>query len=182
MLNAPRRVVGWCCLLPLLLVSCAGPALRDGPSEEAEERRIVGLETALVALGAGVDRAEARSLAVAAHTASRRLAAAYRVAPPARWHNLLVQVGARERGLCYHWTEDLLRHLKALGLRTLELHWGVAHRGSDLREHNSVVVTAAGGPFAEGLVLDPWREAGRLVWVRVREDRYPWEPLPPEAW
>jgi len=181
MLNPPRRPIGWLCLLPLL-IPCAGPALRGRAGEEAEERRIAGLEAALVALGEGVDRAEARALALTAHAVSRRLAADYRVAPPARWHNLLVQVGARERGLCYHWTEDLLRHLQPLGLRTLELHWGVAHRGSDLREHNSVVVTAAGGAFAEGLVLDPWREAGRLVWVRVREDRYPWEPLPPEAW
>ncbi len=181
MLNAARRGIAWLCLLPLLL-SCAAPALRGGAGQEDEARRAAELEAALLALGEGVDRAEARALAVAAHDASRRLAAAYRVAPPARWHNLLVQLGARERGLCYHWAEDLLRHLKPLGLRTLELHWGVAHRGSDLREHNSVVVTAAGRPFAEGLVLDPWREAGRLVWVRVREDRYPWEPLPPEAW
>ncbi|MEJ5357615.1 MAG: hypothetical protein WHT06_02975 [Desulfobacterales bacterium] len=162
--------------------ACTGATWKGDGRGDSEEARVAELASALRALGPGVDREEAGRAARAAIAASRRLAAAYRVSPPARWHNLLVQLGARERGLCYHWTEDLMQEMQALGLRTLEMHWGVAHRGSDLREHNSVVVTAAGRPFAEGLVLDPWRESGRLVWVRVREDRYPWEPLPREQW
>lgn len=162
--------------------ACSGAALRGEGGGESEEGRAAELASALLALGPGVDREEAERAAWVAIATSRRLAAAYRVTPPARWHNLLVQLGARERGLCYHWAGDLLQEIQALGLRTLEVHWGVAHRGSDLREHNSVVVTAAGRPFAEGLVLDPWRGSGRLVWIRVREDRYPWEPLPREEW
>ncbi len=165
-----------------LFWACAGAPWKGESEREWEEGRIAELQAALLALGPEVDREEAGRTARTAIATSRRLAAAYRVTPPARWHNLLVRLGARERGLCYHWAEDLLQEIQALELRTLEVHWGVAHRGSDLREHNSVVVTAVDRPFAEGLVLDPWRESGRLVWVRVREDRYPWEPLPREAW
>jgi hypothetical protein len=75
-----------------------------------------------------------------------------------------------------------MRRLQALGLRTFELHWGVAHKGSELREHNSVVITALRQPFEEGLVLDPWRNSGDLYWAVVATDSYPWVPLPREEW
>jgi hypothetical protein len=44
-----------------------------------------------------------------------------------------------------------------------------------MHEHNSVVVTAKGQPFQQGLVLDAWRHSGRLHWTPVIADRYPWE-------
>jgi len=94
---------------------------------------------------------------------------------PAVLHNLLVNTGLRERGLCWHWTQDLLAHLRSLPLPHYQLHWGIAHRGELFREHNSVVVTARGADFATGLVLDPWREAGELLWVAVADDSYAWE-------
>jgi hypothetical protein len=91
-------------------------------------------------------------------------------------------MGLRDRGLCYHWTEDLMFQLKALQLERYQLRWGVAHRGSNLREHNTVVITANGQPFENGLVLDPWRHSGNLYWVIVKNDSYPWKELPKEAW
>ena len=74
MLSRARRRIGWLWLLPLVL-SCAGPALRGEPAQESEERRIAGLEAALLALGEGVAREEAHAVASAAHAAARRLAA-----------------------------------------------------------------------------------------------------------
>jgi hypothetical protein len=41
--------------------------------------------------------------------------------------------------------------------------------------HSTVVVTARNQPFEKGLVLDPWRNSGRLYWIPVKADRYPWE-------
>ncbi len=162
----------------LLLIGCAGA----GPARREAGPPAAALEAALAALGPGVDRVEAGRIARTAHAAARELAARYRIVPPAVFHNLLIQAGLRERGLCYHWTEDLMRALQALDLKTFELYWGVAHRGSDLREHNSVVVAAAGRGFAHGLVLDPWRAAGELVWAPVGADDYPWEELPRADW
>jgi hypothetical protein len=37
------------------------------------------------------------------------------------------------------------------------------------------VVTAKGKDFFEGIVLDPWRDSGRLYWISVKEDKYHWE-------
>ncbi|HOC52079.1 MAG TPA: hypothetical protein PKI07_13410, partial [Verrucomicrobiota bacterium] len=42
------------------------------------------------------------------------------------------------------------------------------------REHSSVVLTAPGQPFEQGIVLDAWRRSGRLYWSGVKEDKYPW--------
>jgi hypothetical protein len=75
-----------------------------------------------------------------------------------------------------------MRRLQALDLKTYQLHWGVAYKGSDLREHNSVVITVLKQPFEEGLVLDPWRNSGNLYWAAVSRDNYPWVPLPPDEW
>jgi hypothetical protein len=169
-------------LVVFLLSGCAGPhsSLPKGDAQIAS--KVSDLQSHLRALGGHSDPAEARSVAEAAVTYSLRLAEEYRAAPPAWWHNLLIQMGFRDRGLCFQWTEDLMKRLQGLNLKTYELHWGVAHKGSDLREHNSVVITALRQPFEEGLVLDPWRNSGDLYWAAVSRDSYPWKPLPPDEW
>jgi len=141
------------------------------------QERVVSLEQALTALSPDVDKREAELLAETAISYSLELAGEYRMLRPPTLHNLLVNLGFRERGLCIHWTEDLLKRLRGLGLNSLELHWGLANNNGLLRlEHSSVIVTALGQGFEEGLVLDPWRHSGELYWILVREDSYPWKP------
>ena len=101
----------------------------------------------------------------------------YRVQPPALWHNFLVNVGIRERGLCCHWTQDLLREIETLQLVKYHAGWGVSRYGT-WREHNSVVITATGESFETGIVIDPWRYAGTLFWAPVAADTYQWQPHP----
>ena len=140
------------------------------------------LQGELAALDREVDPVEARRVAETAIAYSIYLANEYEVVRPAVFHNILIRLGLKNRGLCYHWTEDLIRRLQTLDLKTYHLHWGVAHQGSDLREHNSVVITAKGQAFDNGIVLDPWRNSGDLYWARIKTDRYPWRELPPEQW
>ncbi|MEJ2731704.1 MAG: hypothetical protein P8185_24870 [Deltaproteobacteria bacterium] len=161
----------------------SNPRGPGNPSDlQAYREKIKRLEHELIGLSAAVDKAEARLLAETAVRESAVLAEEYQLVRPAVAHNLLVVLGVRDRGLCYHWTQDLMKRLQALGLKSLELQWGVAYRGSDLREHNSVVVTANGQTFFGGIVLDPWRNSGNLYWARVSKDNYPWEVLPPAEW
>ena len=140
------------------------------------------LENDLAALNHNADGAEARQVAETALKTSAYLTEEYRLVRPPILHNLFVQMGLRNRGLCYHWTEDLMSHLNTLQLKRYQLRWGVAHRGSDLREHNTVVITANGQPFENGLILDPWRHSGKLYWVIVKNDSYPWKELPRGEW
>jgi hypothetical protein len=189
------RSLKYICLVGLLLsiINCAGSnRASTGPnhSNYADEPysvvldwdRVTALEHDLTALNHNSDGAEARRVAETALHAAAILAREYRLVRPPILHNLFIQMGLRDRGLCYHWTEDLMSRLNTLQLKFYQLRWGVAHRGSDLREHNTVVITANGQPFENGLVLDPWRHSGKLYWVVVKNDKYPWQELPPEDW
>jgi hypothetical protein len=134
------------------------------------------LRTKLAMLSPSVRVDEAERLAQCAYVTSRQLAREYRVVFPPALNNILINTGARKRGLCYQWTEDLLHQLDALKLETLELHWGEAFART-FSENNGVVVTAKGQPFAQGIVLDAWRYQGRLYWGPVRKDpeKYEWK-------
>jgi hypothetical protein len=144
--------------------------------------KVKQLEQELIGLSPKIDPLEVKRVAETAVRESAVLAEEYQLVRPAVAHNLLIVMGIRDRGLCYQWTEDLMKRLEALKLKSFQLHWAVAYRGSHLREHNCVVITAAGQPFAMGIVLDPWRDSGNLYWARVTQDRYPWKILPPSEW
>jgi len=157
-------------LLTLAGLTLAGCAHTPRVAEPAE---IHSLQHALALLGPSVRSEEAECVAASAYDYSRVLAARYGVVRPPLFHNFLVNTGFKQRGLCYEWAEDLLTQLQACNLRSLEFHWGIA-RADTYREHNSLVVTAVGQPFSEGIVLDPWRRSGHLVWSSVSTDKYPW--------
>lgn len=144
--------------------------------------KVKQLEQELNELSPKIDPLEAKRAAETAIRESAILAEEYQLVRPAVAHNLLIVMGIKDRGLCYQWTEDLMKRLAALELKSFELHWAVAYRGSNLREHNCVVISASGQPFSRGLVLDPWRDSGNLYWARVTKDRYPWKMLPPSEW
>jgi hypothetical protein len=183
-----RHLTALCLLIGLF--GCAqakvyypGQGASDNSSDAQIYRdRIIQLEQELKALSATVDKSEAQVAAAAAVRESAVLAEEYRLVRPAVAHNLLVVLGIKDRGLCYHWTEDLMQRLQALHLKSFQLHWGVAYRGSVLREHNCIVITALGQGFDKGIVLDPWRNSGNLYWVPVNKDSYPWKELPPSDW
>ena len=180
-------------LLAVLLNACvSGHRMHQGSSasEKAQDYRaaaayrekLESLQDDLAALSQQANILEAQLVAETAITYSDQLAEEYQLVRPAVLHNVLIRVGLKDRGLCYHWTEDLLKQLQSLDLRTYQFHWGVAHRGSELREHNSVVITARGQAFENGMVLDPWRNSGDLYWALIKSDRYPWQELPPSEW
>jgi hypothetical protein len=127
----------------------------------------------IAALSPKVDGNEATLLANCAYATVSRLRREYHMFGTPIFNNFLIYHGLRQRGYCYHWTEDLLLALDALKLKTLELHWGETYPGT-WRENNCVVVTAKGQPFDHGMILECWRHLGHLRWnlVPSDEDRY----------
>lgn len=181
---AGRRWVRFGCAMIVLAVAIASqpacrvaqPVTARAPAElEAEEIRLAG---ALRELGEKVDPLESRRVArvIVRTVEDARISGGIDGRPIQR--NLAVAVGWHDWGLCWQWAELLGRRLHREGLKSLALDWGCAHAGSHLREHNALVITAKGQPFEEGLVVDPWRRGGRLVWIRVADDRYPWKHEP----
>jgi hypothetical protein len=143
-------------------------------ADQVDQDHIDELRSELLALGDGVSEEEATLLADKAIRHAEYLRQQYRMVRPIELHNVLVNLGLRKRGLCYQCAEDMYVCVRDLKLKTIDLHWGVAHKGDLWLEHSGVIVTAKGRPFSEGLVLDAWRHSGRLRWAWVDSDRYPW--------
>lgn len=132
------------------------------------------LTAALVKLSPSVSPDEARRVTFTAYTAGRQLAAEWRMVWPATMQSFLIHIGARKAGHCFHYANELLLRLDALKLRTLELHWAECNP-REFDEHNVIAVTARGQPFQQGILLDNWRNCGRLVWGPVKGDApYRW--------
>ena len=161
-------------------VSLARATIYNSPGDDAaafstsnEAWSVATLRDKILQLSPTVRRDEAQRLAQCAYTNSERLRREYHVVWPPGLQNFLIHIGARKRGYCYQWAEDMLVPLDALKLQTLEFHWGESFPGT-VSEHNNVVVTARGQPFRQGLLLDCWRY-GRLIWLSVAADRhYKW--------
>jgi len=161
--------------LPILQGCAATP--RQQPVADGQSR-VDELQLAILALGSEVEPAEARRAARVAIEYSRQLAEDYEVTGSPLFHNLMVNLGIKSRGLCKHWTRDLLVRLQQERLRSLDLHWAIANYESTFRiEHSTVVISAHGAAMQQGLVLDGWRHSGDLYWAPVRDDPdYAWRP------
>ena len=167
----------------LAFTRCASSAIARGREEPAFATSAddPALRNRLAALSPNVRPEEAQRVGQCAYTTGRELKREWRVVWPPGLQNFLVNTGARKGGLCFQWAAELLLRLDALKLETLELHWAESFIGT-ISEHNVIVVTARGQPFAQGILLDNWRYGGRLIWGPVSEDpHYRWKENKGEA-
>lgn len=165
-------------MMVVLLYGCSTITAPIDLPPDAEKQRIADLGDAIIALGDDIDADEARRAARIAIEYSQQLAIEYDITGSPIYHNFLVNIGARSRGLCIDWTSDLKARLQQERFRTLDLHWAIAnYRTTFSLEHSTVVVSSPGASLQQGLVLDAWRNSGDLYWSPTLEDRgYVWEP------
>lgn len=119
-------------------------------------------------------REEAARLALVAEREARTLAISYGVTGPAWFHNCLVNLGIKERGLCWQYMEDMFSRMAKENPRHFHLHTAVRDDNSTFFEHNCVLLTAKGQPFVSGWILDPWVKPGTLRLIRPRGDGRTW--------
>jgi hypothetical protein len=156
----------------LALASCV--PLESPAQRQARANR---LQSDLLTLRPDVSPREAALLAT---TAVERAAELQRQWRPMKYgwaNNCLIHARLRPKGLCYEWRDSTYPPLHLLHLHTLDIHLASARRATR-REHNALVITARGQPFEQGIVLDGWRHGGILEWARLKDDHYPWKPLP----
>ena len=165
-------------MLLLGLSSCASTNSSLEQSPDVESHRLQQLDQSIQALGTDISPVESKRAANIAIEYSKTLAQEYELAGPPLFHNLMVQIGARERGLCIHWTTDLMARLQQEKFSSLYFHRAIANYETMFRfEHSSVIVSARGSSIEQGLVLDPWRNSGQLYWAPTLQDKgYRWEP------
>jgi hypothetical protein len=89
------------------------------------------------------------------------------------FNNFLVNVGLKEKGLCWEYRDALLFRLKPK-IIPLTLLPVVANQDK-LNEHNAVIIASKNINFEDALLLDLWRESGNPYIVRVGDDtKYNW--------
>ena len=153
------------------------PSTLGEPAAIGREAEVAALEQAILALGPGVDPKEAARAARIAFGYTDVLVQQYRITDPPLIHNMKVNAGLRPRGLCWHWAEDIENRLAAENFSTLEMHRAIANADVAFRiDHSTAIISRKGDDMYDGLVLDPWRTGGDLVWASTREDKYRWKP------
>ncbi len=164
------------CLLPLvatLLAGCATDPSQRVPVPTRDD--VSGLTQALLAMGPGVDPAEAERAARISYEAARELAIRWDVRDAPLIHNTKVNSGRKVAGLCYQYADAIEARLRQENFQTLDFHRGIANGTNILIDHSVVILSAPGQTMFQGIVIDGWRDAGRLFWKPTLEDkRYTW--------
>lgn len=107
---------------------------------------------------------------------TEELSKAFEMTSPPQYHNFLVNIGLREKGLCYHWSDALYLHfMQSKNYPSFEFHLVGANIGEYWTEHNSLVIVGKGRSIESGVIIDPWRNAGALYFSQVKDDStYEW--------
>jgi hypothetical protein len=160
-------------IFPFLLVGCAvtAPSVSQTKSEE--------LSQLFTSLDKSIPQSEAMQLSKDIFYKTQQLTEEFKLTSPPQFHNFLVTVGVREKGLCYHWSDALYVYLSQKHYNSFEFHLMGANIGEYFYEHNALVVVAKGGKIEEGIIIDPWRDSGELYFSKVENDTaYRWTHRP----
>jgi hypothetical protein len=145
----------------------------------ASQAKVQELSYLLASLDKDISQKEATQLSKDIFYKTRELTEEFEMTSPPQFHNFLVTVGVREKGLCYHWSDALYLYLLEKNYDSFEFHLMGANIGEYLYEHNAMIVVAKGGKIQEGIIIDPWRNAGELYFCKVGDDpKYSWKHRP----
>ncbi len=177
-----------CCLLCcLLLPSCQyAPPMGYAESVPVVQKRSQ-LQVKLLELLPEPERSlpaaqeEARWLADTAFKASAAIARQYEPCLPGWLNNRLVnsRLHLQERGLCWHYANDMYRELRRRHLVYFRIACCVRDQGKG-SEHNCVFLAAREAVLPQAVVLDAWRYNGRLKLIEeeeIIEDEWKEDPL-----
>ncbi len=119
---------------------------------------------------------EARWLADTAYKAGAAIARQYEPSMPGWLNNRLVNsnFNLQERGLCWHYENDMYRELRRRHLDYFRIGCCVRDKGKGA-EHNCVYVAPRLSGWPQVVILDPWRYSGRLrIYEREEAIRDEW--------
>jgi hypothetical protein len=157
--------------------SATGPAGDDTVAQEQfwttqpEDVRVEAMRRETAETCPLADPAEVAAVAEASVRYGELLRHEYELTRPVEYNNLAIWLGLKnKRGRCFELADDLYIRLRALRLRTLQLHRAIAKEGHPIDEHNVVIVTDAGKPIDTGIVVDLWRYAGKVRFIAVARD------------
>ena len=158
-------------LLLLWLTGCSVKSL----TVEEKFQKVHALTQMLLATSKNIDKNEAEDLAKSSVFYAQKLSKVYKLISPPLWQNTLVNLGLKKRGLCYEWANDLWVYLKAKNYKSLKLYYVGADVGNYF-EHNALSVSAKSEDINNSIVLDAWRNSGKLFFIEIYNDKkYKWK-------
>jgi len=136
---------------------------------------VKSLKKQILSLNKNISKDEANILSKEMISYASYLKQKYKLISPPLYHNFLVNIGIKERGLCWHFAYDMLAHAKQLKLNSFDYYIGGANINDYWEEHNSLIVTCKDCKFEQGIILDPWRNSGKLYYSKIINDpNYKW--------
>ena len=134
------------------------------------------LSKALETLDSNITHIEAMKLSQEIYQEVEVLSNEFKLTSPPQYHNFLVNIGIKEKGLCYHWSDALYLHFLKSTYPSFEFHLVGANIGEYWSEHNSMLVVAKGKAIESGIILDAWRNSGKLYFSKLKDDNvYEWK-------
>ncbi len=156
--------------------SLLGCAVKVAPPSHT---RIEALSHLLYTLDTSIPKEETLQLSKDIFQKTEALTKEFEMTSPPQYHNFLVNIGLKEKGLCYQWADALYAYFRQKSYPSFEFHLMGANIGEYWTEHNVMVVVAKGMPIDEGIVIDPWRNPGKLYCSKVKDDhKYHWKHRP----
>ena len=154
--------------LAFLLLACS----TTSPSHSQTSN---SLSILLQSLARDISQTEADTLAREMYQETEKLREKFDPVSEPHVNNFLINVGLKEQGLCYQWSDALYLHFKKQHYAHFSFHLLVADKGKYFSEHNVMVVVAKGKSVMDGVIVDPWRNPGELYFSKVKEDKqYNW--------
>ena len=171
-----------CIALFIILTACGrvpeksgSTSVLPGSPPPGTETQIRELAEAIKALGPDVSPDEAARAARISFEHTYELAIKYQITDSALVHNVKVNLGLKPRGLCKHWAQDMEKRLQAEEFETLTIHRAIG--GMIGVDHSTVIISQRGDDMYDGIVVDPWRDGGRLTWIHTNRDTvWGWVP------
>lgn len=140
------------------------------------QTKVVQLSLLLQSLDSAIPVSEAMQLSRDIFHETQKLTKEFELTSPPVFHNFLVNVGLREKGLCYQWSDALYVYLSQRDYPSFEFHLLGANIGEYFTEHNVLAVVAKGGVAQKGIIVDPWRNSGELYFSKAEDDSgYRWK-------
>lgn len=156
-----------------ILLFFTGCSVSNTPQVNSSD--IINLHQLLKSLNKNNNIKESSILANEMFQKAKFLKKSYALVKPPLFHNFLVNIGIKKRGLCWHFAYDMLAHAKSLNLNSFDYYIGGANINDYWEEHNSLIVTCKDCKFSNGIVLDPWRNSGKLFFAKIKNDtQYNW--------
>lgn len=133
------------------------------------------LEGALNSIDMSINTSEAKSFSLLAIKHAHDLALSYELVRPPLFHNWLVNIGAKKRGLCWHFAFDMLDMALKQKYKSFDFYIVGANINDYFEEHNALLVTCQGCEVSKGVIIDAWRNSGELFFSKINDDPdYSW--------